>query len=59
MLRYLAPYLAVGMILVVSSAIAYSTGKIDAGGLYGITWLMALVVGIGAVRWEERNSRRQ
>ena len=59
MLRYLAPYLAVGMIIAIASAVAYSTGTVDAGGVYGLTWVAMIVMGIGAVRWEERNSHRQ
>ncbi len=59
MLRYLAPYLTVAMIVAVSSAIGYSTGKIDAAGVYGIMWVVAIITGIGAVRWEERDSRRR
>ena len=59
MVRYLAPCVTVAMIVAVGSAIAYSTGKIDAAGVYGIAWVLAIITGVGAVRWEERNSPRR
>ena len=59
MLRYLAPYLTVVALATLGSAIGYSTGTIDAAGVYALMIAGLLVAGIGAARWEQRHPHRR
>lgn len=58
MLRYLAPYLTVLVLAMAAGTIAYSTGRIDAAGLYGLLYAGLFIAGIGVVRWERRHPHR-
>ena len=58
MLRFLAPYLAVALIATVISAVAYSTDRINAAGVYGILYASVLIACIGVVRWDQKHPHR-
>jgi uncharacterized membrane protein len=59
MLRYLAPYLTALAVIVIACAVGYSTGVIDAAGLYGLLFAGLLIVAVGGARWEQRHPHRQ
>ena len=42
-----------------AGTIGYSTGMIDAAGVYGLLYLGLVVVAIGVVGWERRHPYRR
>jgi hypothetical protein len=54
MLRAVASYLLVGMIIAGGGGIAYGSGLIGMLATYGVILLAGLVGGVGYIRWDER-----
>ena len=55
MLRSLAPYLAVGLVLAAASGVAYGAGVIGVLGVYALLLLAGLGGLVGYVRWDDRH----
>jgi hypothetical protein len=55
MLRSLAPYLAVALVVAALTGYGYGAGAIGVLGVYGLVLVAGLVSLVGYVRWDERH----
>jgi hypothetical protein len=53
MLRAIAPYVVIGMIISGGAGIAYSSGLIGVLGAYGVVLVAGVIALIGYVRWDD------
>jgi hypothetical protein len=54
-----AGYIVAGIVVTVVGAVLYGTGAISAAAVYGFVLLAGAIVGVGFLRWEERDWNRQ
>jgi hypothetical protein len=55
MLRAVAPYVAVALMICAVGGIAYGSGLIGVLGAYGVILLAGVVGLVGYVRWDDRH----
>lgn len=59
MVRFMAPYMAVALVIAGFAGYGYGRGTLSAVAVYGVGLVAIIVADIGFERWEERNTYRR